>query len=57
MPLWGENVSEEKINFEWPTPEIFAQMQPDVTIQSIEFKTILIWDYIVSSVKVNLSNG
>ena len=39
LPLWGEKVSEDEINFEWPTPEIFAQMQPDVTIQSMEFKT------------------
>ena len=57
LPLWGERVSEDEINFEWPTPEIFAQMQPDVTIQSIEFKTYSQSSTAVSSVKVILSNG
>ena len=26
LPLWDENLSDNQINFEWPTPEIFAQM-------------------------------
>ena len=38
MPLWGEQLSNDEINFEWPTPEIFAQMQPYVFLKSIEFK-------------------
>ena len=24
LPLWGEQVSDDEINFEWPTPENFA---------------------------------
>ena len=26
LPLWGEKVSESEINFEWPTPEVYARM-------------------------------
>ena len=57
LPLWGEKVSDNEIDFEWPTPETFAQMSPDVSLQSIEFKTRLEQSYYLSSVKVNLSNG
>jgi len=39
LPLWGEKVSDEEIDFEWPTLETFDQMEPDVSINSIEFKT------------------
>ena len=38
VPLWGEKVSDDDVNFEWPTPEIFARMTPNVSLQSIEFK-------------------
>jgi len=30
LPLWGEQVLDDEINFEWPTQNIFAEMQPDV---------------------------
>ena len=57
-------MSDEEINFEWPTPEIFAQMNPNASFESIEFKTNML-DYkdnykdivAVSSVRVKLSNG
>ena len=26
LPLWGEKVSDDEIDFEWPTPEVFALM-------------------------------
>ena len=37
LPLWGEQVLDDEINFEWPTPSIFADMQPDVSLESLEF--------------------
>merc|ERR1712110_1037504 len=57
LPLWGEKVSDDEIDFEWPTPETFAEMKPDVSIKSMEFKTRNENSFYVSSVKVNLSNG
>ena len=57
LPLWGEKVSDSEIDFEWPTQETFDQMRPDVSIDSIEFKTMRENSFYVSSVKVNLSNG
>ena len=35
LPLWG--IVEP--NFEWPTPEAYALMGPDVSVTSIDFKT------------------
>ena len=60
LPLWGVKVSDEEIDFEWPTPEIFAQMNPNAFLESIEFKTNELNmenTATVSSVRVNLSNG
>jgi len=59
LPLWGEDVTEDAIDFEWPTPEIFAEMRPDASIQSIEFTTHEFANAAggVSSVQVTLSNG
>ena len=57
LPLWGEKVADHEIDFEWPTPEIFARMQHDVFIDSIEFKTRHEDSFYVSSARVNLSNG
>ena len=39
LPMWGKKVKEEHIDFEWPLPDEFARMDPDVRITSIEFKT------------------
>ena len=57
MPLWGEKVSSDDIDFEWPTPEIFASMDPNVSIKSIEFKTNCEDCSSLSSFKLNLSDG
>ena len=57
MPLWGERSLEEEINFAWPTPEIYATMQSNVRLSSIEFETYCEGCSSLSSVKVNLSNG
>ena len=57
LPVWGEQASNSEINFEWPTPEIFSQMLPDVSLQSLEFQKYHSDGSAVSSVRVNLSNG
>ena len=57
LPLWGEKVSDDVIDFEWPSADIFASMDPDVSIQSIEFKTSCQECSSLSSVKLNLSDG
>ena len=54
LPMWGLKVNLNEIDFEWPTQEIFDQMQPDVTIKSLEFKDS---SYVISSIRVNLSNN
>jgi len=36
LPLWGgEDVSEDEINFEYPTQRILNLMSPDVKLESI----------------------
>ena len=57
LPIWGEKVSDDKVNFEWPTQEAFDKMSPVVSLQSIEFKTYCYGCSSVSSVRVSLSNG
>ena len=40
LPMWGKKFEENQINFEWPTQEIFDQMQHDqVKLASIEFNS------------------
>jgi len=53
LPLWGEDVTSEEINFEWPTEANFEKMSPDVKLQSLEFMNYM---NNLGSVKVNLSN-
>ena len=57
LPLWGVQASNEEINFEWPTPLLFSQMIPDVSIKSLEFKKYHPEGSALSSIRVNLSNG
>lgn len=55
--MWGEKVSADKINFEWPTLETLDQMDKDVSMKSLTLKD---WDqcgFSISSVKVTLSNN
>jgi len=59
LPVWGAEVAEKYIDFEWPTQEEFDQMSPEAKIQSLEFKStsskeVESW---LGSVKVNLTNG
>ena len=56
LPLWGvEQVDDEEIDFEWPTQEMFANMNPNERLHSLEFKTRERDG--LGSVKVNLANG
>jgi len=56
LPLWGyDDVEDDEIDFLWPSQELFAKMEPDVYLESIEFKTSHVSR--LGSVKVNLSNG
>ena len=58
LPLWGGEVPEKSINFEWPTQQEFDQMSPDGKIQSLELKSTGTYGFSwFGSVKVNLSNG
>ena len=38
LPAWGETVRPEEINFQWPTQEVFDQMDSQVYLKSIQFK-------------------
>lgn len=57
MPLWGEKVSDDEINFEGPTPELFAQFLPHVTLKEISFKRYHEDGAAISAVYIELSNG
>ena len=52
LPLWGG----DEWDFEWPTPEVFAQMRPDARVSSIIFKSDDYKKYL-TSVKVNYFNA
>lgn len=53
LPCWGEKVRADQVNFEWPTQEMLDRMQPDVHLQTLEFKG----DYALSSARCILSSG
>ena len=36
LPCWGQQL--EPINFEWPTEEVWNNMESDVNLISLEFK-------------------
>ena len=38
LPMWGQQVGEAQIDFEWPTHEILERMDPSVTLKSLSFK-------------------
>lgn len=59
IPAWGYATDDDPTWFEWPTEEDLYRMQPDVHLQSIEFKDYTDRDnsFRLGSVKVNLSNG
>ena len=55
LPLWGQKVKADDVNFEWPTQEMLDKMPSDVYLQSLEFKSVS--GHLLSSVRVCLSNG
>lgn len=55
LPLWGDQVADDELNFEWPTQAQFDKLGPDVRLQSIELKGD--YDGWLSYVKCNLSDG
>ena len=39
LPMWGEQVAVNQIDFEWPTQEMLDQMPADVSLRSLEFSS------------------
>jgi len=55
LPLWGMQAPAHELSFEWPTQDMFGQMQPDVKIKSLTFKSYRSGR--ISSVQCALTNG
>ena len=55
LPLWGDETYET--NFEWPTEEDWALMDPNVSITSFEFGSSSKTNISIGSVRVNYSDG
>ena len=57
LKLWGEEVTQDKINFEWPTEKMLKGLPKNAYLSSIEFKTNDANSSAISSVRCILSNG
>ena len=60
LPLVGDQAAQNQIDFEWPTKEIFEQMenQDSIRIKSIEIGHYINYNYYnLVTLKVTLSNG
>ena len=57
LPMWGQQVTLDKIDFEWPTQEMLDRWLPDVSLKSITFSTYDQNGAEVSSVQCMLSNN
>ena len=55
LPVWGDEDAE--VNFEWPTEQLWAHMDPNLSLVSIEFTCKDFKDEALSSVRVNYSDG
>ena len=55
LPLWGVQTFET--NFEWPTEEDWALMDPNISIKSFEFASSSNSNIHIASVRVNYSDG
>ena len=55
LPIWGLQISPDKINFEWPTQDLLNQMDGDVRLKSLNFKTNE--NGRLASVECNLDDG
>ena len=56
LPLWGEQVKLDQINFEWPTQEILDQLPTTCQLTSMTFKTANGYTR-VGSIQCMLSTG
>ena len=36
MPVWGRSISDDEINFEWPTQDDWAAISPKAQLQSFD---------------------
>ena len=57
LPMWGEQVAADAINFEWPTQEIFDEWPLDVSLKSITFSDSSKQTSFISSVQCTISTG
>ena len=55
LPLWGNQCTPDKINFEWPSQGLFDFMEPDVSLTSLSLK--MQDSSAISSIQCVLSNG
>ena len=55
LPLWGDENAE--VNFEWPTRESWAKMDPNISLTSIDFRSAESGYSKMASVRVNYSDG
>ena len=55
LPLWGDKDAE--VNFEWPTRESWAKMDPNISLTSLEFRSEESGYSKMASVRVNYSDG
>ena len=56
LPLWGEKVRDDEINFQYPSQEIFNSLPASVFLRGLEVSTYHANDNTVSSVLCRLSN-
>ena len=56
LPMWGEQVQADQIDFMWPTQEMLGQMQHDVALESLEFMDSDEGPAI-STIRCSLTNG
>jgi len=56
LPMWGQQVSLEAINFEWPTQGMFDKMPPSVSLKWLEISTSNQNDPAVAAVRVAMTN-
>ena len=40
LPIWGQKVKADEVNFEWPTQKILDELPSDVYLQCLEFKSV-----------------
>ena len=56
MSHWGAQVSDNKINFEWPTQSMLSNMPNDIQVASVTFKENENW-FGLSSVQFTMDDG